>query len=197
MANRREFLQLSAAALGLMTVPHRVLAGLTPDLNNMPFYRVFYDERYEDSRVFAGEARNMGAVTTAITGDVGELWYGGLRKQLSEQSGMIAGLTTETDAFLIELLSHDVFYHQVFRGEHRFRDDNLIGHRIDGPEQFLEQTSSLPLNREYWSTDLARLFSLYDNVGPTYPRVSKHTRGDQDESTLKLVSWIIVPLSRK
>ena len=196
MANRREFLQISASALGLMAVPQTVLAGLTPNIKDMPFYKVIFDERYEDCRVFADEARRMGATTCAITDDVTELWYGGLRRQLAEHPGVIAGLTNETNAFLLELLGHDVFHRQVFRGEHSFRNGDLIGHRINGPENFVAQTSGLPFDQGHWSTDLARLFSYYDNSRPTYPRTSVHTHEHQDPSNLKLVSWIIAPLKK-
>ena len=195
MANRREFLQLSAATLGLMAVPVQTLAGMNPSVA-MPFYKVIYDERFEDCLTFAREARRMGAATHAIREDITDLWYDDLRGHLSGHPGLIAGLTTASSAFLLELLGHDVFHHQVFRGEHKFSDGRLNGHRFEVPGYIAEQAYALQRDRKRWSTDLVRLISRYDHTRPSYPRTLVSSPGQSERSSPDLVSWVIAPLKR-
>lgn len=195
MANRREFLQLSAATFGIMAAPVKTLAGMTPSAA-MPFYKVIYDERYEDCLAFAHEARRLGAATHGIRDDVTELWYGDMRGHLSEQPGLIAGLTTASSAFLLELLGHDVFHHQVFRGEHKFSNEKLTGHHFEVPRYIANDVTELTLDPNHWSKDLAAVIARYDNSLPTYPRSLINTPRRHDGSTADLVSWIIAPLRR-
>lgn len=196
MANRREFLQLSAATLGLMSIPIKTMAGTTQTFKDLPFYKVIYDDRFEDCRTFAHEARRLGAVTHAIREDITELWYEDLRGRLSEQPGVIAGLTTASSAFLLELFSHDVFHHQVLRGEHTNNNEKITFHRFEAPGYIAGHASGLTTDRGRWSTDLAGLMSGYDLSQPTYPRESVNVPNHNDRFTADLVSWIIAPLNR-
>ena len=196
MANRREFLQLSAATMGLMSVSVKTLAGTVQSFEDLPFYKVIYDDRFEDCRIFAREARRMGAVTHAIREDITGLWFEDLRGRLSQQPGVIAGLTTSTSAFLLELFSHDVFHHQVFRGEHTNRNEKITFHRLETPGYIAGHAAALTTDRERWSMDLAGLMSGYDHRLPTYPRESVSVPGHNDRFTADLVSWIIAPLNR-
>ena len=196
MANRREFLQLSTAALGLMSVSVKTLAGTIRSYKDLPFYKVIYDDRFEDCRSFAREAERLGAVTHAISEDITELWYEDLRGRLSEQPGVIAGLTTPSSAFLLELFSHDAFHHQVFRGEHTNSNEKITLHRFETPGYFTGHASTLTTDRKGWSMDLARLMSGYDNSLPTYPRESVNVPGHHRKSSADLVSWIIAPLRK-
>ena len=195
MANRREFLQISAATLGFMAVPAKTLAGMNPS-TPMPFYKVIYDERFADCRIFAREARRLGAVTHGVREDITDLWYGDLRDHLSGQPGLIAGLTTATSAFLLELLGHDVFHHRVFRGEHNFSNAGLTGHRFEVPGYIAEHASTLTSGREHWTAGLAGLMSRYDHARPAYPRTLISPPGPGLRSSPDLVSWVIAPLKR-
>ena len=195
MANRREFLQLSAATLGIMAAPVKTLAGMAPSAP-MPFYKVIYDERYEDCLAFAREARRLGAVTHGIRDDVTELWYGDLRRHLSEQPGLIAGLTTASSAFLLELLGHDVFHHQVFRGEHTFTNEKFSGHHFEVPAYIANDVTTLTVDPDHWSKDLAGVISRYDSSLPTYPRTPINSPRRHDGSKADLVSWVIAPLRK-
>jgi hypothetical protein len=195
MANRREFLQLSAATLGIMAVPVKTLAGMNPS-TSMPFFKVIYDERFEDCQAFAHESRKLGAVTQGIREDITDLWYGDLRGQLAQQPGLIAGLTTASSAFLLELLSHDVFYHQVFRGEHQLNDAQLTAYRIEAPGYIAKHASALQTGGKHWSTDLAELLARYDHSRPSFPRTQVTSTDNFTPSSPDLVSWVIAPLSR-
>lgn len=195
MANRREFLQLSAATLGLMATPVTTLARTNPS-SVMPFYKVIYDERFDSCLDFAREAHSLGAATQGIREDITELWYGDLRRHLSEQPGLIAGLTTASSAFLLELLGHDVFHHQVFRGEHLLDAGRLNAYRFEAPGYLAEHASALPTGSKHWSADLAELLSRYDHTLPSYPRVTVKSPGLTSTSNPDLVSWVIAPLRK-
>lgn len=195
MANRREFLQFSAATLGFMAVPVDTLAGLNP-ATPTPFYKVIYDERFEDCRIFAREARRLGAKVQGIREDVTDLWYGDLRSHLAVQPGLIAGLTTVSSAFLLELLGHDVFHRQVFRGEHTSSDGQLSSHRFEVPEYIADLASALTADKAHWSTELAGLMSRYDQARPSFPRTRISSPVRSERSTPDLVSWVIAPLRK-
>ena len=195
MANRREFLQLSAATLGIMAVPIKTLAGMKPSANT-PFFKVIYDERFEDCLAFAHESRKLGAATQGIREDITDLWYGDLRGQLAQQPGLIAGLTTASSAFLLELLSHDVFHHQVFRGEHQLTGGQLSAYRFEAPGYIAEHAAALQTGAQHWSTELAGLLARYDHTRPSYPRTQVTSTDNFTPSSPDLVSWVIAPLSR-
>ena len=195
MANRREFLQLSAATLGIMAAPVKALAGVDPS-QVMPFQRVIYDERYEECLAFASAARAMGARTRGIREDVTELWYGDLRGELARNPGLIAGLTSASSAFLMELLGHDVFHHQVFKGEHKVNAGRLEAYRFEVPGYIAEHTSRLQTADRHWSIALAQLMSNYDHKLPSYPRTQVKSHQQSGISQPDLVSWVIAPLNR-
>jgi hypothetical protein len=119
MANRREFLQVSTTALGLMTIPGAMLSAAINKPHSSPYSRVIFDSRFKEAKQFARQAEFSGIKTTSIhDDDITSLWYDDLRIQLNKTPGTIAGYTTENTAFLLEVLSHDVFHRQVSFEQH-------------------------------------------------------------------------------
>lgn len=196
MTSRRGFLQLGATALGIMSMPMTAVSGIMGNQRRNPFDRVIYDDRFTECLSFKKEAERLGATTYGIQGDVSELWYGDLRDYLAGQSGLIAGMTTESSAFLLKILGHDVFHHQVFRADHINQNGKFVGHRFTAPEYLINQAVVVSQNHQTWSVDMARLLSLYDRKRPCSAKVTIKTSIKEDLATENLVSWIIAPLPR-
>jgi len=194
MTNRRQFLQMGASALGLLTIPGAAFSNTKNNNTKMPFDKIVYDKRILDCEKFAKQAERLGADTYAIEGDVSDLWYDDLRDRLSETPGVIAGLTTESSAYLLQVLGHDVFHHQVFRGDHFFKDDKIIRHRFTAPEYLLHTVAEIDHGNQYWSIDMAELLARYDVQKSRSTKATIEVSVRPDEATHNLVSWIIAPI---
>ncbi len=119
MFNRRSVLKIGAAtvtgALVKMPVSGR---SLSPEQAHIAFHRAVFDERFAECRGFAAELRSTGVCTSAIRGDVAELWYDDLRVRLRENRLPVAGLTDRAALFCLEELSRDVDMRVIFRADH-------------------------------------------------------------------------------
>jgi hypothetical protein len=82
------------------------------------FQRAVFDERFAECRAFAAELQGAGVSTTAIRGDVADLWYRDLRAHLSENRLPVAGLTDRLALFCLEELARDVGMRVTFRADH-------------------------------------------------------------------------------
>src|SRR5271154_6637077 len=119
MVNRRGVLKIGAATMAGVLVKMPVSGrNLSPTQADIPFHRAIFDERFAECRRFADELHNAGAFTSAIRGDVAELWYHDLRAHLSENRLPVAGLTDRAALFCLEELARDVDMRVIFRADH-------------------------------------------------------------------------------
>lgn len=210
MTNRREFLHLGVAALGL---PIAARAGVSPELfrtdeqaHAEPLYKTFFDQRFSSCAVFADEMKRRAAPTHAIRGDITEAWFSDLYyfwkdgrwKQGSGQQGpaAIAGLTAPGPIFCLEMLARDVGMRVVMRVDHR-RTGNQIEHEFAGPENVLGRWADLAAAREDWPRRMAELvagFPAVRNAAQKTTILGHAAAGAKDPE--HLVSWLIAPMQR-
>jgi len=129
------------------------------------YERAVFDERFEPCRVFGAEFARAGVPTSAIRGDVAELWYGDLRAALSKRRAPIAGLTNRTALFCLEELARDVGMRVVLRVDHMIEPD--ARHAV------------------------AQLLSRFDSREPRDVSAQKRTGPFSPENRTALVSWVI------
>lgn len=197
MFNRRKFLQLGATSIGaLPLVGHAFTETFVANNKTVPFYKVVYDEGFEDCLTFAEEARKLGANTHSIRGDVSALWFQDIKLLLQDAPGIVAGLTQESSALYISALARDMEHYQVFRGDHYLTENNIVGHQISAPSYMLDQARIVEGSGERWSSGVARLLSQYEPTANQKRATLKPTLpvNDVDDNSERLVSWIIAPL---
>lgn len=201
MTNRRQFLQMSAAAASALPLSGQALnssnsAPIDSD-PAYPFYKVIYDDRFSECVAFAREARKFGANLYAHQGDVTDLWYNDLYHRWKEGPAAIAGFTLESHAFVLEVLGRDAGLWQVYRGEHFVRDSDVLEHRIEASEPVLNKADEYLDTRKGVGHSAARLIAIAgDRDDRDKTRIERSTRTHADQDPVTLVSWVMAPMKR-
>ncbi len=196
MVNRRTVLKIGATSLtgALVNVP--VLSrNETPAPTHSAFERVVFDHRFAESQAFAIELENAGAVTSAIRGDVAELWYQDLRVHLSKNWVPLAGLTDRTALFCLEELARDVNMRVIFRADHITEQNGHIQHAVVGPASLVAVARNLAPEAGF-GREMAHLFSQFDvcglNIGEVRDAAAQKRTGPfSPKNKSALVSWVI------
>ncbi len=194
MINRRSVMKIGTAAVAGAVVNLPVL-GRNPARARDAFQRAVFDERFAECRAFAAELRGAGVFTSAIRGDVADLWYGDLRAYLSENRLPVAGLTDRAALFCLEELSRDVGMRVIFRADHIMDQDGHARHTAVGPAPLIAATRNLPPEAEFGRA-MAGLVTQYDipalhSIGPRDTAAQKRTGPFSPGNKTTLVSWII------
>ncbi len=174
MVNRRGALKIGAATLAGVFVkrpdsgPYR-----SPTQPDLAFHRAIFDQRFAESQVFAAELHKAGVVTSAIRGDVAELWYDDLRRHLRENNSPITGLTDRAALFCLEELARDVGMKVVFR-----------------VDRVIEKGQDADHAQEIGRT-MAQMISHFDSNAPRDASAQKRTGPFSPENKTALVSWVI------
>jgi hypothetical protein len=109
MATRRNFLKsgLGACAAGATAPLRSRLCTASPGAAVLPYYQAIFDERFEDSRVFAAGAAARRILTAAIRGDITRLFFDDLDLRWKQGPVLLAGYTTPASLFCLDLLARD------------------------------------------------------------------------------------------
>lgn len=196
MVNRRSVLKIGAATVAGLLVKKPVSGrNLSPGRARIAFHRAVFDERFAECRSFADELRGAGVLTSAIRGDVAELWYDDLRVHLSENRRPIAGLTDRAALFCLEELARDLGMRVIFRADHIIDQTGHTKHTAAGPASLVAVTNNLQPDAAFGRA-IARLFSQFDGCGlnigePRDTAAQKRTGPFSPENKTALVSWVI------
>jgi hypothetical protein len=193
MVNRRSVMKMGAAtvagALVNLPVPGRNVAPA-----HSVFQRAVFDERYAECRAFAAELNSAGVLTSAIRGDVANLWYGDLRAHLSKNPAPLAGLTDRVALFCLEELARDVGRRVIARVDHVIDPDGdqngQAKHTAVGPESLVAAAGRLTTEPGFGRT-MAQLFSRFDIGEPRDTAAQKRKGPYSPQNKTALVSWII------
>jgi hypothetical protein len=203
MTNRREFLHLGVAALGL---PIAARAGVLPegppgnkeaDVDCLPLYKVFFDERFAACRAFGDEMTRRGSVAESISGDITEAWYRDLYYEWQKRPAPIAGMTVPGTILCLEMIARDANMRVRLRVDHREHRHGRIEHDFYGPHEALVRAADFETAADQWPVRIAELISRVPAVLGVSERarfsgVVRH-RGNYPEH---LVSWVIASAPR-
>ena len=194
MLTRRTWLKMNAAVLTL-PVASRVAAGMaSPQLPRLAG-TVFFDDRVRDCTVFADYASKAGAATRSVGDDFTARAYEALKHALAWESGIIAGLTPEPIAFLLEVMAREADRYQAFRGDHHYSGGKLFGHRFKAPLYVVNGNDPLPGVDGNWTCDLVDILSRFDPAATNSAASTTCSSSDHvPQHDFKLVSWVIAPL---
>jgi hypothetical protein len=196
MVNRRSVLKIGAAtvagALVKMPVSGR---DLSLKRTHLGFHRVVFEESFGECQAFATELETAGVCTSAIRGDIAELWYEDLRVNLSKKRAPLAGLTDRPALFCLEELARDVGMRVIFRADHVIDQNGHTQHSAVGPASLVAVARNLPQEAGFGRT-IARLFSQFDvnglNIsGAGEMAAQKRTGPFSPQNKTALVSWLM------
>jgi len=173
MLNRRRVMKIGAATVAGALVNLPILgqhAAPAPACGG--FERAVFDERFAECLAFAAELNSAGVLTSAIRGDVADLWYRDLQAHLSENRSPVAGLTDRAALFCLEELARDVGMRVIFRADH-----------------VIDQIDQDP--RAGFGRGMAGAFSRFDIREPRDATAQKRTGPFSPKNKTALVAWII------
>jgi len=191
MVNRRGVLKIGAATMAGALVKMPISGrNLSPAPARSAFQRAVFDERFAECRGFAAELHSAGVFTSAIRGDVAELWYDDLRAHLSENRLPIAGLTDRAALFCLEELARDVGMRVIFRADHIVDQHGPAEHTAVGAASLVAGTRNLPPEAGFVRA-MAEVFSQFDVSEPCDTAAQKVTGPFSPGNKTALVSWVI------
>lgn len=193
MANRREFIQASAAA----AVGAPTWTALATTFDRLPLYKVVFDERFNASRSFADEAQGLGANLHAISGEVHSLWYDDLYHRWKRSPIAIAGMTTYNPMFLLGMMAQDVRMRVIYRAHHRDQSASM-SHEVFGPNEMSGCRLKLCNAEDAWGLAAARIVMSWpaEATAVAYDQSNIAAANGKALSADTLISWIIAPVRR-
>ena len=150
---------------------------------------VLHDARFADAVLFADTARQAGVTALPTHGDLGALWFGGLRDDLGAMVRRVAGMGRYSDFWIMRQLAADKGLTLKFQAEHDFRGRTALRHRLPAAATDLQHL--LTAADQPWATHIARhvaLSSVDQAPGPLVD-VASATPPAADHPGL-LVTWV-------
>lgn len=206
MTNRREFLQIGMAASAWPIAAQATT--LSTGNKVVPFYKVVFDTRYQDSQKFANQMKVQGVPVHGITGDITPFWFKELDAIWKKEAVAVAGMTAHGPLFCLERLAWDQGLRVVYRAQHTPQSGNIIEHTLSAPESMVDKSRSGTLALggldKNWAEGVAKLMQecplghvALDESVLTMP-VSEMSRdsADVDSFADPLISWIIAPAKK-
>ena len=205
MRNRREFLlgglAGGAAVAGASLAAARAcVAQSAPPPERVaptaPLYRLIVDERFAVTHGLLDAARSHGVRSSAIDGDVTDVWFNDLALRWRQGPAPIAGLTTVGALFCLERLAWDAGMRLHFRVDHRCFTDGRIEHVLQAPASLIARADALRLARRDWARSLLPLLTRggLGTAGASGERIIAGAPGSFPQGhTEWLVSWHLGP----
>jgi hypothetical protein len=194
---RRAFLQ--SVALSVCALPSCSSSALTarPIVRQptglLQIERVFFDARQTHALAFAETARQWGARTRAIWGDVDDRWYEELCRRWRTKRTAVAGMTDFRSLFLLQMMAADAGLRPVLRIHHGARGDSAA-HEAFGAHMYRALTEARLANGGgYWSRKTARLVLSLPECDALTMRLTSnlHEANLRPLDSKALVTWVI------
>jgi hypothetical protein len=153
--DRREFLGLgSAAALAVLYpgVSASALAGLARGADGM---LVVADHRYSESQIFARALGNRGASVFSMQEGLADVWFDALAPRLAAGERKLAGLTLESELFVLERLAESCGMRSCYVGRHDWRTRPGSQHVLRGSIGIDSVAQALAGGGELWAATTA------------------------------------------
>jgi hypothetical protein len=195
MANRREFLQGSAAVAALPLVSGAGLAPLTA--RSQPgLHKVLADERFKVTRGFAERIGERGGPLERTEGDVTSLWFNDLHHVWSKGPQSIAGLTGPDVLFCLERLAWDYRMSVGFLAEHEMHDSTPATHKIISRGAKLRDRDLIAAGPRWTDVIADELLRFQPSQGAAFGPTSVGLAKSEHDRNARLVSWVIAPRAR-
>lgn len=153
--DRRYVLKLGGVAALAMFAPPWPNAfasvGLTPGADRV---LVLADNRYSDSRVFARGVESRGATLLPLASDLAGLWFDAIEPRLKTKLRALAGLTLQSDLFVLERLAGSSGAVTRYVGCHDWRCRTGAAHRLFGSIELGGIARALMSGEGHWAEAL-------------------------------------------
>lgn len=191
--DRRDLLKLGgAAALATLAPAWSKSIASAPLASRTEAALVLADSRYSDSLIFARSLERRGATLLPLTSDLAAVWFDAIEPRLEGRVRVMAGLTLESDLFVLERLAESSGALTRYVGCHDWRCRTGSVHSLSGSIKLGELTNTLARGEGHWAQALgAALISAagQDEGGQEASIVLDHAAAW--DSPRFFVSWLM------
>jgi hypothetical protein len=161
--DRRELLGLGgAAALSFAAPSHVGIAALAAERSGAML--AVADPRYDESRNFARGLAQAGAPIIRLAPNAGAAWFEAVAPQM--RGGLsLAGLTLDSDFFILERLAEALPMAMRFVGCHDWRCRPGVSHRLRGTMNLEGLVGAIDANGHDWAERLGLALALTPGGG--------------------------------
>jgi hypothetical protein len=184
--DRRDVLKLGGAASLALLAPVAVAACAS---SPMPSTIVVADPRYRESLIFAGCLERQGARAVILASDRAGTWFGAIAPQLHHGLHRLAGLTLESDLFILERLAESSGARTCYTGEHDWRCRQGVGHTLSGTIDLDPIVAALVDAKEEWAENLGEALVAEKDRAPAVRRLQLECAAPSGSGPRFFVSW--------
>jgi len=156
--DRRDVLKLGGAAAIAILTP--VGIGRAPPAGSAASTIVIADPRYHDSLIFGESLRQHGAKDLTLASDRAALWSQTIKPRLRSGLKYLAGLTLESDLFVLERLAEGSGMRISYVGFHDWRRPQDSAHTLSGSITLDLIAAALIKGNEHWARNLGQALIL-------------------------------------
>jgi len=152
--DRREVLKLGGAtAVALLASIGRVSATALPSGTAVSTI-VLADPRYAESAIFAASLERQGAMVIELAADRARTWFDAVEPRLPAGLRALAGLTLESDLFVLERLAERASARRCYVGLHDWRCLQGSVHQLSATIELDPIATALVNGKEGWAENL-------------------------------------------
>lgn len=151
--NRREFVTFGASCAALLAPQASLALSPSAKTNELPLLAIA-DRRYSDSARFADAIARAGGDVLPISSDIGTLWFGDIEPRMRHGGLKLAGLTLQSDLFVLERLADHSRSATLYTGCHDWRGP-CSQHRLSGAISLGRPASALQRGELDWALRLS------------------------------------------
>ncbi len=151
--DRRVALKLGGAAAIALLAPSGPASAAVPN-GTAASTVVLADPRYAESVIFAASLKRQGAKAIALASDRAGTWFDAVEPLLPLGLRFLAGLTLESDLFVIERLTAQSGARKCYVGLHDWRWRQGSIHRLSATIELDPIATALVTGKERWAETL-------------------------------------------
>jgi hypothetical protein len=187
--NRRDAVKLGGAAVLAVFAPTGFTA--SAPARSAASMIALADPRYDQSLMFAECLRRHGAKRLMVATDRARLWFDAIEPQLRTGLRYLAGLTHESDLFVLKRLAENSGARTSYVGLHDWRGRQGSTHKLSGSIDLDLIATALVTGKDRWAENLGEAMALAKENGTEERRLDLDCSMPADHGPRFFVSWLM------
>lgn len=187
--DRRDLLKLGGAAAIAILTPVGIARAAPAGSAESTI--VIADPRYYNSLMFGESLRQHGAKHLTLASDRAALWSQAIKPRLRSGLRYLAGLTLESDLFVLERLAQGSGMRISYVGFHDWRRPQDSAHTLSGSITLDPIASALIKGKEHWAGNLGQALTLIKESHQAEERLNLKCAMKVGRGPRFFVSWLM------
>jgi hypothetical protein len=189
--DRREVLKLGGAASIALLAPAAVSPVAAAPSGTASSTIVLADRRYAESVIFAASLERQGARVIDLAPDRARTWFDAVEPRLAAGLRFLAGLTLESDLFVLERLAAHSGARRWYVGVHDWRCRESSAHRLSATIDLDPIATALVNGKERWPESLGEALGQTKMESRAERRLALNCPMPAARGPRFFVSWLI------